>query len=63
MAVGNDQIERDLKNFNLGDVSVSSIKASLEDVFVRLTTRDVAGPAPTGQETAAADAASEEAVQ
>jgi ABC-type multidrug transport system ATPase subunit len=35
--VGNDQIERDLENFNLGDVSVSSIKASLEDVFVQLT--------------------------
>jgi ABC-type multidrug transport system ATPase subunit len=35
--VGNEKVEHDLESFGLGDVSVSSIKASLEDVFVQLT--------------------------
>jgi len=44
-------------------LELHAAKASLEDVFVRLTTRDVTSPASTGEETVAADAASEETVQ
>jgi ABC-type multidrug transport system ATPase subunit len=36
-AVSNEKVERDLKAFGLGDVKVSDIEPSLEDVFVRLT--------------------------
>jgi hypothetical protein len=33
----NEEIERELERFNLGQVHVSSIEPSLEDVFVQLT--------------------------
>jgi hypothetical protein len=36
-SVTDDKVERDLENFGLGDVNVSPIEPSLEDVFVRLT--------------------------
>ena len=36
-SVTDDRVERDLEAFGLGDVQVSGIDASLEDVFVRLT--------------------------
>jgi ABC-type multidrug transport system ATPase subunit len=35
--VSNEKLEHDLEAFKLGDVSVSPIEPSLEDVFVRLT--------------------------
>jgi ABC-type multidrug transport system ATPase subunit len=35
--ITDDRVERDLQTFGLGDVKVSAIDASLEDVFVRLT--------------------------
>jgi len=36
-AVTNDKVEKDLEDFGAGDVTVTEIAASLEDVFVRLT--------------------------
>lgn len=35
--INDERVERDLETFGLGDVKVSEIDASLEDVFVRLT--------------------------
>jgi ABC-type multidrug transport system ATPase subunit len=35
--VSNEKVERDLQAFGIGDVKVSDIEPSLEDVFVRLT--------------------------
>jgi ABC-type multidrug transport system ATPase subunit len=35
--VSNEKVERDLQAFGIGDVEVSDIEPSLEDVFVRLT--------------------------
>ncbi len=35
--VSNEKVERDLEAFGIGDVKVSDIEPSLEDVFVRLT--------------------------
>jgi len=35
--VSNERVERDLQAFGIGDVKVSDIEPSLEDVFVRLT--------------------------
>jgi hypothetical protein len=35
--VSNEKLEHDLEAFKLGEVSVSPIEPSLEDVFVRLT--------------------------
>ncbi len=35
--VSNEQVERDLESVGVGDVTVSEIEASLEDVFVQLT--------------------------
>jgi len=36
-AVTNDKVQKDLEDFGAGDVTVTEIAASLEDVFVRLT--------------------------
>ena len=36
-SASNDKLEHDLEAFKLGDVSISPIEPSLEDVFVRLT--------------------------